>query len=71
MATLQNLLDSKKSSESFAVDPEKLGLSKHEFDRLASGWLANGCGPEFKVVRWHRESQTAEGLYDFLVLEKQ
>lgn len=70
MTTLQTLLDSKKSSETFAVDPQGLSLTEREFDRLASGWVAAGGGPGFRVVRAHRESQTSESLYDNLLLEK-
>ncbi|MBU0749278.1 MAG: hypothetical protein KKG67_21065 [Gammaproteobacteria bacterium] len=70
MTTFQTLLDSKKSSETFSVDPKQLGLSEREFSRLASGWVAAGGGPGFRVVRPHRESQTSESLYDIMLLEK-
>lgn len=69
MTTLQSLLDSKKSGESFAVDPTQIGLTPREFSRLAADWIAHG-GPGFQVVKPHRESQTGERLYDLLVLEK-
>ena len=70
MTTLQTLLDSKKSSESFVVEPKDLGLTEREFHRLASGWVAAGGGSGFRVVRSHRDSQTSESLYDIMVLEK-
>ena len=70
MTTFQTLLDSKKSSETFSVDPKQLGQSEREFSRLASGWVAAGGGPGFSVVRAHRESQTSESLYDILLLQK-
>lgn len=70
MTTFQTLLDSKKSSETFAVEPKDLGLTEREFHRLALGWVAVGGGPGFKVVRPHRESQTSESLYDIMLLEK-
>lgn len=70
MTTLQTLLDSKKSSETFAVDPKQLGVTEREFSRLASDWIADGGGSGFRVVRAHRESQTSESLYDLVLLEK-
>lgn len=70
MTTLQTLLDSKKSSETFAVEPKDLGLTEREFSRLAAGWVAAGGGPGFRVVNSHRESQTSESLYDMMLLEK-
>lgn len=70
MTTFQTLLDSKKSSETFAVQPKDLGLTEREFHSLASGWVAAGGGPGFRVVRPHRESETGESLYDIMLLEK-
>ena len=70
MTTLQNLLDSKQPSETFAVHPKDLGVTEREFDRLASGWVAARGGPGFSVIEAHRESQTSESLYDHILLKK-
>lgn len=70
MTTFKDLLDSKKSSEKFTVQPNALGMEPQAFSNLVSDWLSVGGGPGFRVVSTHQESQTGKSLYDFVMLEK-
>lgn len=70
MSTFQDLLDSKKPSETFFVQPQQLGMTLREFSRLASDWVAVGGGPGFRLISTHHESETGDSLYDLVKLEK-